>query len=66
MTYTASCQGLFTARELQCDMIRDASLTCARKPTRVSLIYRTEPITRWKTEKKTKKEKNEVSVNTEA
>jgi len=26
-------------------MIRDAILTCARKPTRVSLIYRTEPKT---------------------
>jgi len=26
-------------------MIRDAILTCARKPTRVSLIYRTEPTT---------------------
>ena len=27
------------------DTIRDAILTCARKATRVSLIYRTEPIT---------------------
>jgi len=27
------------------DTIRDAILTCARKPTRVSLIYRTEPTT---------------------
>ena len=26
---------------------RDAILTCARKPTRVSLIYRTEPTTIW-------------------
>jgi len=26
--------------------IRDAILTCARKPTRVSLIYRTEPTTK--------------------
>ena len=34
------------------DTIRDAILTCARKPTRVSLIYRTEPTTKkWKTEK---------------
>jgi len=32
--------------------IRDAILTCARKPTRVSLIYRTEPTTKkCKTEK---------------
>jgi len=31
---------------------RDATLTCARKPTRVSLIYRTEPTTKkCKTEK---------------
>jgi len=28
------------------DTIRDAMLTCARKPTRVSLIYRTEPTTK--------------------
>jgi len=34
------------------DTIRDAILTCARKPTRVSLIYRTETTTkRCKTEK---------------
>jgi len=34
------------------DTIRDAILTCAPKPTRVSLIYRTEPTTeKWKTEK---------------
>ena len=34
-----------------CDSdIRDASLTCAQKPTGVSLIYRTEPTTtKWKT-----------------
>jgi len=31
---------------------RDAISTCAQKPTRVSLIYRTEPTTnKWKTEK---------------
>ena len=35
------------------DTIRDAILMCARKPTRVSLIYRTEPTT-----KKCKTEKN--------
>ena len=28
------------------DTIRDASLTCARKPTRLSLIYRTETTTK--------------------
>ena len=34
------------------DTIRDAILMCARKPTRVSLIYRTEPTTKnCKTEK---------------
>jgi len=34
------------------DTIRDAILTCARKPTRVSLIYRTETATKkYKTEK---------------
>jgi len=37
--------------------IRDAILTCARKPTRVTLIYRTEPTTKkCKTEKKLKVE----------
>jgi len=41
------------------DTIRDAILTCARKPTRVSLIYRTEPTTKkCKTEKKLKVENN--------
>ena len=41
------------------DTIRDAILTCARKPTRVSLIYRTEPTTKkCKTEKL--KSKNDV------
>jgi len=34
------------------DTIRDAILTCAQKPTRVSLIYGTEPTTKkWNTEK---------------
>jgi len=34
------------------DTIRDAILTCARKPTRVSLIYRTEPTSKkWKQKK---------------
>jgi len=38
--------------ELVYDAIRDAILTCARKPTRVGLIYRTETTTKnCKTEK---------------
>ena len=48
------------------DTIRDAILTCARKPTWVGLIYRTEPTTKkCKTEKlKTKKPIcSEVTVN---
>ena len=37
---------------IQYDTIRDAILTCARKPTSVSLIYRTEPtIKKCKTQK---------------
>ena len=39
-------------RMIRHDTIRDAILTCARKPTRVSLIYRTETTTKkCKTEK---------------
>ena len=51
-------QLLLTRRgEIRYDTIRDAILTCARKPTRVSLIYRTEPTTKkCKTEKKLKVE----------
>ena len=48
------------------DMIRDAMLTCARKPTRVSLTYRTEPTTKkWKTVKLKSEQRicSEVSVN---
>ena len=48
------------------DAIRDAILTCAQKPTWVSLIYHTETTTKkWKTEKKLKSEKricSEVTV----
>ena len=40
---------------LRSDTIRDATLTCARKPTWVSLIYHTEPTT-----KKCKKRKTEI------
>jgi len=48
------------------DTTRGASLRCARKPTRVSLIYRTEPTSKkWKTEKLKSKKRicSEVSVN---
>ena len=49
------------------DTIRDAILTCARKPTWVSLIYRTEPTTKkCKNRKKTKSRKqicSEITVN---
>jgi len=48
------------------DTIRDAILTCAQKPTRVSLIYRTGPTTKkWKNRKTEKKIRicSEVSEN---
>ena len=48
------------------DTIRDAILTCARKPTRVSLIYRTEPTTKKCKTEKTKSRKqicSEITVN---
>jgi len=48
------------------DTIRDAILTCARKPTWVSLIYRTEPTTtKCKTEKLKSKKRicSKVAVN---
>ena len=38
-----------------CDTIRDAILTCARKLTRVSLIYRTETTTKNVENRKTEK-----------
>ena len=47
------------------DTIRDAILTCAQKPTRVSLIYRAEPTTKKRKIKKSKTKKrtcSEVSV----
>ena len=50
----------------QKDTIRDAILTCARKPTWVSLIYRMEPTTnKCKTEKLKSKKRicSEVTVN---
>jgi len=48
------------------DTTRDAILTCARKPTRVSLIYRTKPSTKKWEEEELKREKrisSDVSVN---
>ena len=48
------------------DTIRGAILTCARKPTRVSLIYRTEPTTKKCKNRKTKSRKqicSEITVN---
>ena len=46
--------------------IRDAILTCARKPTRVSLIYRKETTTKKCKNRKTKSRKqicSEITVN---
>ena len=48
------------------DTIRDVILTCARKPTWVSLIYRTEPTTKKCKNRKTKSRKqtcSEITVN---
>ena len=48
------------------DTIRDAILTCARKPTWVSLIYRTQPTTKTCKNRKTKSRKHicsEITVN---
>jgi len=56
-----------TSMRYEYDTIRDAILTCARKPARVSLIYRTEPTTKkCKTRKKTKSRRqicSEITVN---
>jgi len=47
--------------QIRCDTIRDAILTCAQKPIRVSWIYRTEPTTKLrKTEKKLKSKKMDM------
>ena len=47
------------------DTIRDAIITCARKPTRVSSIYRTEPTTKkCKTEKLDSRKKRIFSERT--
>ena len=53
----SNCTLLHTAC-IQHDSIRDAILTCARKPTRVSLIYRMETTT-----KKCKTEKLKVKTD---
>jgi len=56
----------FKRSKSQYDTILDAILTCARKLTRVSLIYHTEPTTkRCKTEKLKSKKRicSEVTVN---
>ena len=48
------------------DTIRDAVLTCDRQPTRVSLIYRTEPTAKKCKNRKTKSRKHicsEITVN---
>ena len=44
-----------TERAIRYDTIRDAILTCARKPTSVSLIYCTEPTTKKYKNRKSKK-----------
>ena len=51
---------------LRYDTIRDAILTCARKPTWISLIYRTQPTTKKCKNRKTKSTKqicSEITVN---
>ena len=56
--YANYCTSLHTIRY---DTIRDAILTCARKPTEVSLIYRTEPTTKkFKNRKKVKSKKTDM------
>jgi len=47
------------------DTIRDAILTCARKPTRVRLIYRTEPTTKKCKNRKTKKSRKQICSESE-
>jgi len=54
-------------RMLRYDTIRDAILTCARKPTRVSLIYRTETTTKkCKTEKLKSKKTDMLTSNSKS
>ena len=53
-------------RTITYDTIRDAILTCARKPTWISLIYRTQPTTKKCKNRKTKSRKqicSEITVN---
>jgi len=58
--------GLDEQTDRQTMSIRDAILMCARKPTRVSLIYSTEPTTKKCKDRKTKSRKqicSEITVN---
>ena len=49
---TSHVVNLLTMMNLRYDTRREDSLTCAQKPTQVSLIYRMEPTTKkWKREK---------------
>ena len=49
------------------DTIRDAILTCARKPTRIGFIYRTVTTTKYrKTEKKLKSKNRYVRSNSKS
>jgi len=67
LSAVARCRSIARTRgELRHDTIRDAILTCARKPTWVSLIYRTEPTTKKCENRKTKSRKqicSEITVN---
>ena len=60
------CCCIRQSTSIRYDTIRDAILTCARKPTRVSLIYRTKPTTRKCKNRKTNSRKqicSEITVN---
>ena len=60
------CHLAFSNTHALYDTIRDAILTCVRKPTWVSLIYRTQPTTKKCKNRKTKSRKqicSEITVN---
>jgi len=68
LTSVGVCKSLLRAHHKlnRINTIRDAILTCARKPTWVSLIYRTEPTTKKCKTEKTKSRKqicSEITVN---
>jgi len=67
--YTTAYKALYlSTAELRYDTTRDAILTCARKPTWVSLIYRTGPTTKKCKNRKTKSRKqicSEIIVRAE-